>query len=274
MRKWIRSLTIPLGAALFLAGLQTLAQAAPPFSDGVIPIDQAQALSGRVTPGDAPGFPVTITQSGSYRLTGNLKVPNANTSAIVITADRVTIDLNGFSITGPTTCTGIPVQSCTPTGTGSGIESSNASIVVYNGMIQGMGAHGVYLHGADKKYRVENVYVINNGSNGIYLFTSRGNTVTGNKAVLNGSRGIDAAFASVVTGNVADGNGEQGIVANHNSAVIGNIAVENGSFGLGMGDGAGYVNNVLTSNNGGSANPQLSGGVSLGENVCGSSLCP
>ena len=41
-------------------------------ADGVVGIDQNSALAGSVTPGDAPGFPVTISQSGSYRLTGNL----------------------------------------------------------------------------------------------------------------------------------------------------------------------------------------------------------
>ena len=44
-------------------------------SDGVIEINQARALQGGVTEGDTPGFPVTISQSGSYRLTGNLTVP-------------------------------------------------------------------------------------------------------------------------------------------------------------------------------------------------------
>jgi len=35
--------------------------------DGVVLIDQSHALAGSITPGDAPGFPVTITQPGSYR---------------------------------------------------------------------------------------------------------------------------------------------------------------------------------------------------------------
>src|SRR5579871_4839018 len=59
--------------------------------DGVVLIDQSHALAGNITPGDAPGFPVTISQSGSYRLSGNLIVPDANTTAILITADFVTL---------------------------------------------------------------------------------------------------------------------------------------------------------------------------------------
>src|SRR5437867_11366604 len=82
--------------------------------DGVVLIDQSRALAGNITPGDAPGFPVTISRTGSYALSGNLTVPNANTTAIVVNADDVAIDLNGFSIIGPVVCKGSPVSSpCT-----------------------------------------------------------------------------------------------------------------------------------------------------------------
>ena len=66
--------------------------------DGVILIDQARALAGNVTPGDAPGFPVTISQPGSYRLSSNLTVPSGQ-NGIQVAAQLVSIDLNGFSIT-------------------------------------------------------------------------------------------------------------------------------------------------------------------------------
>src|SRR5260221_3357918 len=44
-------------------------------TDGVILIDQSKALAGNVTPGDAAGFPVTISRRGSYRLSGALVAP-------------------------------------------------------------------------------------------------------------------------------------------------------------------------------------------------------
>lgn len=87
--------------------------------DGVVLINQANALAGNVTPGDTAGFPVTISQPGSYRLSGNLTVPDANTNAIEIASNNVSIDLNGFSIIGPTVCNSIGV--CTNTGKGIGI---------------------------------------------------------------------------------------------------------------------------------------------------------
>jgi hypothetical protein len=65
--------------------------------DGIVLIDQTRALVGGVTPGDAPGFPVSITRAGSYRLSSNLVVP-ADGRAIAISAPNVTMDLNGFSI--------------------------------------------------------------------------------------------------------------------------------------------------------------------------------
>jgi hypothetical protein len=58
--------------------------------DGVVLINQSTVTS-------AGGFPYTISQPGSYKLSGNLSVP-ANIDGILITASNVTLDLNGFSI--------------------------------------------------------------------------------------------------------------------------------------------------------------------------------
>src|SRR5262245_61882258 len=90
--------------------------------DGVVLIDQDRALAGNVTFGDAPGFPVTISQSGSYRLSGNLTVANADTTVIQITADSVTLDLNGFSIIGPAICVAGPATTCLAAGKGIGVQ--------------------------------------------------------------------------------------------------------------------------------------------------------
>ena len=67
--------------------------------------------AGGVTATDTAGFPVTIAASGSYRLTGNLVVTDKNTTVIEVTnpAKQVTIDLNGFSISGPVTCAAPPI---------------------------------------------------------------------------------------------------------------------------------------------------------------------
>ncbi len=61
--------------------------------DGHILITQGKALDGGVTPGDAAGFPVSLSRSGSYRLASNLT--SANHDAISVNAPEVGIDLNG-----------------------------------------------------------------------------------------------------------------------------------------------------------------------------------
>src|SRR5713226_8937081 len=108
-----------LALALVWAGLSCNIYAV----DGVILIDQSRALAGNVTPGDLPGFPVTIYLPGSYRLSGNLTVPDANTTAILITASNVALDLNGFSILGPTVCVVGVATTCSPSGVGNGVFS-------------------------------------------------------------------------------------------------------------------------------------------------------
>ena len=83
---------------LFVLPLLTLALALPVFAgDGVLEINQTCAATGCFA-GDAAGFPVTISASGSYRLTGDL-TPSQG-SAVSITAPHVTFDLSGFELIG------------------------------------------------------------------------------------------------------------------------------------------------------------------------------
>ncbi len=83
--------------------------------DGVVEINQARALAGGVTTGDTPGFPVTISQPGSYRLTSGLNSTNTGVPIVRIeVSGSVKLDLNGFSITGPNECSGVPLV-CTGT---------------------------------------------------------------------------------------------------------------------------------------------------------------
>jgi len=209
--------------------------------DGVVLIDQNRALAGNVTPGDTPGFPVTISLPGSYRLTGNLTVPDANTNGIVITADHVTIDFNGFSILGPVVCTGSPtVTSCSPLGTGNGVNSSANYITVMNGGIHGMGSVAVSLSSAIGGQRVERMLIDSNGNTGINVVDG---TVVNNIANYNGFSGINI-IRSTVTGNTALGNQVNGISATCPSAIIGNTAVNNGFNIFTSGAGCVVANNA------------------------------
>ena len=112
-----------LATTLFIAAPLALAV------DGEKLINMAKVATGGLTPGDTAGFPVTISQPGSYKLSGNLTVPNANTNAILITSDHVTVNLNGFAILGPTDCSG-GLNPCVNEGTGSGITTGEIISVV------------------------------------------------------------------------------------------------------------------------------------------------
>lgn len=202
--------------------------------DGVIEINQAKVKVGGVTPGDAPLFPAIISQPGSYRLTGNLDVTDAsarpagtaaeNTTAILVTADYVTIDLNGFMIKGPTVCLGSGSSlTCSPTGSGNGINATVAGVAVMNGTVQGMGNVGVYLFDFNKPSQVEKVRALNNGSHGI-----QANTVANCTANRNGAWGIYTAEG--VTGCTADSNRNSGIFAT--STVANCTASGNGNYGI------------------------------------------
>ena len=57
-------------------------------TDGVLEINQACVVTGCVG-SDPGGFPVEIHTPGSYRLTSNLVVPDANTTAIEIIPARM-----------------------------------------------------------------------------------------------------------------------------------------------------------------------------------------
>ena len=72
-----------------------------PAGDGMIEINQAIAERGAVNGDltkDPPGFPVVITEPGSYILTGNLSLMTASFAGIQIDSNDVHIDLNGFRI--------------------------------------------------------------------------------------------------------------------------------------------------------------------------------
>lgn len=90
-----------------LSAFLTLLSAQPVLAiDGQILISQAKALAGNVTPGDAPGFPVTLTRTGSYKLIGNLDLPAADgVNGIEANNVEITIDLNGFRIDGKSSVT-------------------------------------------------------------------------------------------------------------------------------------------------------------------------
>jgi hypothetical protein len=262
--------------------------------DGVIEINQAAALAGGITPTDTAGFPVTIDQPGSYRLTGDLTLSASDVAAIDIDANDVTVDLGGFTIAGTADCVGLPpFLTCLIPANGDGITatSSSSNVTVHNGKLRNLRL-GIVLSG--DAGRVESVDVRRGSASGIAAtgfgavirdVISTLNRGTGISAgvdarvadstvISNNDDGINVGFNSNVSGNTVTANGEVGISAAQGSRVAENTASDNAGFGLDLSAGAGYGGNVLDGNNGGNPMPQLSGGISLGPNVCASALCP
>lgn len=297
----MRRVTIWTCVVLSCAALLSLPS---PVRAGVVLIDQNTSVNG--LPGcPHSGFPIIICQSGSYRLTANLTISSVNTDGIDITADNVTLDLGGFTISGPVTCTPntYPLQ-CTAAGSGIGISgggpvggSGSNNITVRNGTVQGMGNSGISIHYGNNVL-VQGVHVANIGPGtctppiapatcgiGIDLFntmgivtrctvdTSAGDGISGGALRLllvlsctvetSGGNGIEGA--GVVADCMVSYNGQDGILGSTN--VKDTTVLSNVGFGLNGVDG--YAGNILFGN----ARGAVSGGISLGGNLCNTTTC-
>lgn len=280
-------------------------------------IDQDCAVGGGCFSGDTGGFPVTIAEPGSYRLAGNLDVTGENTpedvTAIRIDVSNVTLDLKGFNIRGPVSCTGTPVSSCSPSGgMGNGVEvvPGAVAVAVRNGTVRGMGRTGVRCGGTSfARCLFEDLRVTENGAEGLLVITNDGSGLVRNvTAYRNGGRGIDvqnsvlvdcqatenettgiSASESSLRNCVAKENGFRGISAG-GSRVSGSVAHLNAFEGIFCGDCL-LVDSVVSFNQGdgveftgdsawkgnllfNNVGSAITGSaVSLGDNACDGTLC-
>lgn len=229
------------------------------FAQAQVVITQTKANQGGITPDDDPGFPVTLSLSGSYVLGGNLQ-PGANLDAIVVTAPDVTIDLNGFKLSGG------------PAGGANnarlGIYGRGDRLTIRNGTIASFKSNGI--HAPQRAYViVQNMRVITGGANGI---------VTGDLALIqhsiiasNVGSGLVCGRSCHAEGNIVSSNGQRGISITSGMA-LGNTVFSNGTYGLwtsSTAQDAGYGNNTIAKNY-----TQVTGGwVSLQPNMCNGVAC-
>jgi hypothetical protein len=215
---------------------------APPLhaADGQLEINQACAVNTGCFPGDVPGFPVTIIQPGSYRLTGNLDLSaeGVNVSGVAVSAPAVTIELAGFQIAGPTSCSGSgSIISCNPSSTGVGSAGVQFTIdatagVVQNGIVRNMTNFGIFSQATG--LRVQDITAVHNGRDGIA--GREGSLVVNSVAIENGQDGIDINTGSVVDGVTAIGNGSNGIRGQGSGSVVTRTSVRhNGMRGFFLG---------------------------------------
>ncbi|RLF08229.1 MAG: hypothetical protein DRJ60_00880 [Thermoprotei archaeon] len=116
------------------------------------------------------------------------------------------------------------------------------------------GIHGIYFYGGSgaeiTKSAVINCYVHNTKIDGIRLYYSDNNTITGNQTNSNDDDGIYLYYSdnNTITGNQTNSNGDMGIWLNgsDNNTITGNQANSNSVYGIYLYNGS--DNNTITGN--------------------------
>ena len=220
----------------------------------------ATALAALVTPAlalDGQGtiaqtsttvFPIRITAAGSYVVTTNIVPASTTVDAIDVNANNVSINLNGFSIIGRGSGSGVGING-----------ASHASISVTNGTVTSMGSRGVLL---GNNALVKGVNAISNGSDGIAA--GNNSEVDNCGASSNAGAGIVCGNDCLIQDNAADANSVDGMYTGTGGTVIRNAASDNTFYGIHSGINAGLGKNVLGNNGLGC----FDFGTSMGDNVC------
>jgi len=193
-----------------------------PFSNCVRPVGNNPRALGAVRADAREEGPTeiekcqTIDKPGSYKLINNLTISALASNCLLITADSVTIDLAGFTISGPGT-----------NNAAAGIVTGpdTFGIAVRNGSIRGFGDTGVRL-GGDASI-VEGLRVVSFFSPAAFGIVAtglvKGNTVLDIEGL--GGSGIGISATGILTGNYIFGSQVAQYEIGQSSTVIGNTAV-------------------------------------------------
>lgn len=204
-------------AVLFVASLALLTAASGLFAGPLTPPSGPVASSNKTLleveprtpidtttcPGDATSI-FKITRAGSYYLTSGITVGASGKSTIVVAASNVTIDLNGFTLSG-TTLFGNPSIH------GIALGGSFDHVKVCNGTVRQFGQHGISLGVSGYNARdmvVESVHAEGNGASGILV--SKSGVIRTCSATANGQSGIFMSHGLIESCS-ADQNAEWGI---------------------------------------------------------------
>ncbi len=248
--------------------LGVIGMVAPVWADsGQLEINQSCAEGPGCFPGDPPGFPVRIVKPGSYRLTGSLLVTDPNVSAIQVDGQYVKLDLGGFEVRGPASCSGAGATlSCGPGGVGVGIDGA-AGLDVRDGMVAGFGAGGVRLAGSGT---VHGLRVLENGGHGIEV--GEGGVVEDSRTQRNLGSGVFTGTGARVEDCHSNRNGSHGIEGGVRGMLRSNHALENAGFGIDAGALSTVTLNTLFGNDLGTLD-RATGVAEPEGNRCGDDAC-
>jgi parallel beta-helix repeat protein len=205
-------------------------------------------------------LPYTISAPGAYILTGSLTYTLTSGSAITVAANDVTINLNGFCLTGPGKTSGtnygitilpgycnVEIRNGSVRNFGSiGISTGSStcdSIRVSGIRANFMGGYGISLSGENNL--VMNCTVGNSGGHGIYAGSY--SLVKGNQSYANTNDGIHTLSGATVMGNQTNGNAK-GIYAQNSCTITDNTVFNSSSYGITVGSNCTVSRNTSTNN--------------------------
>lgn len=166
-------------------------------------------------------LPYFIGSSGSYYLATNL-TGAAGLHGLEIAGQNVTVDLNGFSLSGVSNAL-----------RGVHVGSGTRNVVVRNGSIIGWGGDGVGVFDNLSTVRLENLQLRNNGGSGIRLFDK--SQVVDCRATGNSAHGIQVGGGCQINRCLVAGNGANGIFTDAECQVTDSLAKDNGGNGINIG---------------------------------------
>lgn len=177
-------------------------------------------------------LPLVIAAPGSYYLTKSLHFGDASGNAISITADNVTLDLNGFTLSSDASVTGSGI-----------VITGTKGIVVRDGTITGTTVVAVSGTGFNRNWTA----TPGGFSMGVSDFASTGSRFSG--LTIHGTRtsGIHANQGAVLSGISVSGCGTRCIDTNEGAAIDGCQAAM--CAGLGVSVSSGVIRGTVSQNN-------------------------
>ncbi|MEO1435646.1 MAG: right-handed parallel beta-helix repeat-containing protein [Bacteroidota bacterium] len=184
-----------------------------------------------------------ITEPGSYYLTDTFSIRQSGGNGIVIDADNVTLDMNGFAIYGDgpfnvnngSTPGGNPLSD--PGGSGSGIlvDGEQFNITIRDGYLNSWQDDGI--HAPDVRNSIfQNLSFRYNGQNGMTLGDQ--NLIDNCVSFWNVLDGIHVGVANNLINCRGENNGESCIQADSSSQFIACVAANNFGDGITAGPGS------------------------------------